>query len=174
MLSSNEKGGCMARPKAAFMKKLTEAAQADLDIIDNKGVAVKLKAIIAASKHKTEFVSDVMGVATQTLWRWVKIYKEEGVGGLYPKPRRAKPSKLTLEQKKEVLLWIDEARTPKGKHAHWTLEKLRYVITEEFGVTLGINTIWVWLRKEGRKLKVPRPKHYQSDKQVQEDFKKNC
>jgi transposase len=41
----------------------------------------------------------------------------------------------------------------KGENVHWTLERLRQAIIEEFGITLGINTIWVWLRRENRKLK---------------------
>ena len=163
----------MARPKPAFMGGLAESAQFDLDIVDSQGVAVKLKAIVAVAKHKAELVADIMGVTTQTIWRWVKTYKEVGIEGLYPKSKRAKPSKLTAMQKEEVLAWLDNATTPKGKHAHWTLEKLRYAIAEEFGVTMGINTIWVWLRKEERKLKVPRPRHYGADEQAQEDFKKN-
>lgn len=167
------KGEHMSRPKPAFMDGLAERAQVDLDTVDSQGVAVKLKAIVAVAKHKAELVADIMGVAPQTIWRWVKSYKADGVEGLYPKEKRPKPSKLTAIQKTQVIEWVDNAKTPKGEHAHWTLEKLRYAIAEVFGVTLGLNTIWVWLRKEGRKPKVPRPRHYQADEQAQADFKKN-
>ena len=173
MFSFTLKGEHMARPKPAFMGGLAESAQSDLDIVDSQGVAVKLTAIVAVAKHKAELVADIMGVATQTIWRWVKSYKKEGIEGLYPKSKRPKSSKLTAMQKEEILAWVDNAKTPKGKRAHWTLEKLRYAITEEFGVTLGINTIWVWLRKQDRKLKVPRPRHYKADEQAQAGFKKN-
>jgi len=162
----------MARPKAGFLKNLAERAQSDLEIIDNQKIALKLQAIIAMTKHPVETVAEIMGVTAQSIWRWAAVYKENGVEGLYPKPKRPKPSKLTLAQKTETLSWIDTCKTAKGEHTHWTLERLRHAITEEFGITLGINTIWVWLRKEGRKQKVPRPRHYEADREAQEDFKK--
>jgi transposase len=114
-----------------------------------------------------------MGVAAQTIWRWVTAYRKEGLDGLYPKPKRPKPSKLNTEQKAVVISWLGSGKTAKGENIHWTLSQLRNAITEECGVTLGINTIWVWLRKENRKLKVPRPKHYSADVQAQHTFKKN-
>lgn len=162
----------MGRSKSIFTSDLAAKAQEDLDALDHHGVIQKLRAIIAASCLPLSTVSLVAGVATETLWRWAKAYEKDGVEGLYPKPRRAKPSKLNDDQKAEVLTWIDQRQTPDGKSVHWTLEKLRQTISDQFNQTLGINTIWVWLKKEGRKLKVPRPKHYQADQEAQEAFKK--
>ena len=163
----------MARPKSFFSSELAMRAKADLDALDHHGVIQKLRAIISASKVSTTIVAEVLGVAAETVWRWAKAYGNDGVEGLYPKPRKTKRSKLTPAQKEDVLAWVDERRTPEGKGVHWTLERLRQAIADEFNVTLGINTIWVWLRKENRKIKVPRPKHYKADEVAQEDFKKN-
>jgi len=162
----------MARPKAGFMEGLAEQAQSDLDAMDSKGLAVKLKAIIAASKHKVETVADIMGVGKQSVCRWAKRYREEGLEGLHPKPKKPRSSKLSKEQKEQVLKWLDGSKTPSGRHAHWTLAKLRQAFIDEFSVVLSINAIWEWLRKEGKKLKVPRPKHYKADGAAQEEFKK--
>lgn len=162
----------MARPKSLFSPELALRAEADLAALDQHGVIQKLRAIVAASKLPTAVVADVLGVAVETIWRWAKAYEQEGLEGLYPKIRRAKPSKLNSGQKTEVLRWVDDCITPDNKAIHWTLERLRQAICDRFGVTLGINTIWVWLRKEGRKLKVPRPRHYKGDAEAQEAFKK--
>jgi transposase len=113
-------------------------------------------------------------VATGSIWRWAKIYQKEGLEGLYPKARAPKPSKLTEAQKDAALAWVDGQKTAKGESIHWTLERLRHALIEEFGVSLGINTIWVWLRRNNRKPRVPRPRHYEADQQAQEAFKKNC
>ncbi|MCL1892649.1 MAG: helix-turn-helix domain-containing protein [Holophagaceae bacterium] len=173
MLSSDDIGGHqMARGKPEFLDELAERAEADLKTVDRHRVAFKLNAIVAVTRHTAEKVADIIRVAPQTIWRWAKAYKEEGLGGLQPKPKRPKPSKLTKEQKGQALKWLDEAKTPDGRHAHWTLEKLRQAFIDEFNVELGTTTIWTWLRKEGRKLKVPRPKHYKADVVAQEEFKK--
>jgi len=146
----------MSRPKGAYTSRLAEQAQADLRKIKCHKVVMKLKAISAIAKLPAESVAEVMGVAVQTIWRWAAAYKKDGVDGLNPKPKRPKPSKLTEEQKAKVISWLDNAKTGKGEDIHWTLSHLRHAIEEEFGIVLGINTIWVWLRKEGRKFKVPR------------------
>ena len=162
----------MARPKAIFLKDLAEKAQSDLSIIDHHKIAFKLQAIVSMSKFSVGMVAEIMGVTAQTIWRWASLYRKNGIEGLYQRPRRAKPSKLTLAQKAEILSWLDAGKTAKGENTHWTLERLRHAITEQFGITLGINTIWVWLHKEGRKQKTPRPRHYAADKEAQEAFKK--
>jgi transposase len=164
----------MARPKTVFLDELAECARKDLEALDQYKVTVKLHAIIAAVKYPVGVVAEVLGVATETVWRWAKAYQKEGLEGLYPKVRAPKPSKLTRTQKDEVLAWIDGCKTAKGESIHWTLERLRQAIVDAFGVTLGINTLWVWLRQENRKLKVPRPRHYEADERAQEAFKKNC
>jgi len=162
----------MARPKSVFLEDLAVRAQSDLNSLKDSKIALKLKAIIAATTHPIATVAEIFGVAAETIGRWGISYRKEGPEGLYPKPRRPKPSKLTSVQKSEILYWLDAGKTAQGEYIHWTLERLRYAISETFGVTLGINTIWVWLRKENLKLKVPRPQHYKADKQAQEAFKK--
>jgi len=113
-----------------------------------------------------------MGVAAESIWRWAKAYKKNGLEGLYPQPKKPKSSKLAPAQKDDVLAWIDERKNSAGERVHWTLERLQYAIMQEFGVTLSVPSIWVWLRKENRVLKVPRPRHAKADIQAQEAFKK--
>ena len=162
----------MARPKTVFSEELAVRVQADLDHLDRNKLAFKLQAILAATKYPVSSVADIIGVASETIWRWAVAYDKNGMEGLYPKPRRPKPSKLTVAQQAEILTWLDTGKTAKGENVHWTLERLRHAIFEKFDITLGIKTIWVWLHKEGRKLKVPRPRHYEADREAQEDFKK--
>ena len=160
----------MARPKSVFSKDLATRALADLDTLGSDKIALKLQAIIAATKYSISSVAEILGVSPETIWRWATAYRENGMDGLHPKTRKPKPSKLTSEQKAKVLFWLDSEQSAKGENVHWTLERLRHAISEEFGITLGINTIWVWLRKEDRRLRVPRPRHYEADSQSQKAF----
>ena len=162
----------MARPKSVFSDALAASAKADMDLLDNHKILQKLQAIVATVSWPIETVAQVMGVAAETIWRWAKAYRKEGLEGLYPKPKKPKTSKLTPAQKAAVLAWIDGRTNSAQKWMHWTLERLQYAIMQEFGVTLGITSIWVWLRRENRVLKVPRPRHAKADVQAQEAFKK--
>jgi transposase len=145
----------MARPKSVFSEDLAAHAQADLKTLDHHQVVLKLRAIIAAVRYPVGTVAEILNVTAETIWRWAKLYQKYGLEGLSRKAKTPKPSKLAPEQKAQVLRWVDECKTARGETVHWTLERLRGAIAQEFGVTLGLNTIWVWLHKENRKFKVP-------------------
>jgi len=162
----------MARPKSVFTESLAASAKADMESIKHHKILQKLQAIVAATSFPIETVAQVIGVAAESIWRWAKAYQKNGLEGLHPQPKTPKPSKLTPAQKVDVLAWIDERKNSAGERVHWTLERLQYAIMQEFGVTLGINSIWVWLRRQSRVLKVPRPQHAKADIQAQEAFKK--
>ncbi len=162
----------MARPKPADMRELAERAQRDLDAIDGKRLAVKLKSIRAAASSPVALVADVMEVTVQSILRWIAEYRGGGLDALRPAPKAPRRSKLGDAQKEAVLSWLRSCRTARGEETRWTLDGLRAAIAEEFGVTLARNTIWVWIRKEGQRQMVPRPRHHQADTAAQEDFKK--
>ncbi|MDR3357726.1 MAG: helix-turn-helix domain-containing protein [Desulfovibrio sp.] len=134
----------MARPKSSYLAELAKHAQSDLEVLDHHKVCEKLGAIAAVAKLPVRTVSLVLGVAGETIWRWVKAYHKEGVEGLYPKRRTYKNSKLNAEQKATVLSWVDRCTSPDGQAVHWTLERLRHAIYKKFGITLGINTTAQW------------------------------
>ena len=172
MLSFFQEDALMARPKSVFSEGLAASAKADMASLGHHKILQKLQAIIAATSFPLETVAQVMGVAAESIWRWAKAYKKDGLAGLYPQSKKPKLSKLTAVQKNEVLAWVDKRTNPAGGQIHWTLERLQYSIMKEFNVSLGITSIWVWLRRENRVLKVPRPRHAKADIQAQEDFKK--
>ena len=162
----------MARPKTVFSERLAASAKADMVSLEHYKILQKLQAIVSATSFPIEIVAQVMGVAAESIWRWAKAYQKNGLEGLYPQPKKPKPSKLATAQKDDVLAWIDERKNSAGERIHWTFERLQYAIMQEFGVTLSIPSIWVWLRRENRVLKVPRPQHNKADIQAQEAFKK--
>jgi transposase len=162
----------MPRPQSAFSENLAARAKADMVSLEHHKILQKLQAIVAATSFPMETVAQIMGVAAESIWRWAKAYQKNGLKGLYPQPKKPKTSKLAPAQKDDVLAWIDERKNSAGEQTHWTLERLQYAIMQEFGVTLSIPSIWVWLRRENRVLKVPRPQHAKADIQAQEAFKK--
>jgi len=136
-------------------------------------IAWRLQAIRSLRHHSLNVVSSVIGIDRSRIKAWVKRFSEEGLAGLEDRPRKPKRSKLSEAQKAEVIRWVDTGRNHAGRDINWTLEKLRQSIEDEFGIRMGINTLWVFIRKEGYSFKRARPKHVQGDVEAQEQFKKN-
>ena len=111
----------MTRPKPPFTRELKERTEKDLNrlnLIEQRNlveVAKRLSAIIAATKHPNETVAKIFDISTETLWRWGDDYEKNGIKGLYPKPKKPKPSKLTPEQKAEVISLVKAKKTADGK-----------------------------------------------------------
>ena len=97
----------MARPKSLFLEDLAVRAQSDLNFLKDSKIALKLKAIIAATKHSISIVAEIFGVVEETIWRWGTSYRKEGLDGLYPKPRRPNlQNLLQLRKLKYFLGWM--------------------------------------------------------------------
>jgi transposase len=153
----------MARPKSVFTEELAGRAEADMRALDSDGVVQKLKAIAAAARLPAEVAAQAHFVAAETIWRWAAAYARDGVAGLRRKSGGPRPSKLDAGQKAAVLSWLEAGKTAKGEPVHWTLEALRAAIAGEVKVELCVNSIWVWLRKEGWRQKAPRPRRHAAD-----------
>jgi transposase len=145
----------MARPKPVFTEELAGRAEADTGAPDGGGAVQKPKATAAVARLPAE--------AAGTVQRWAVAYARDGVAGPRRKGDGPRPSKLDAGQRATVLSWLEMEKTAKGEVVHWTLEGLRAAIAGEFGVGICANAIWVWLRKEGWRQKVPRPRRHAAD-----------
>ncbi|MFH0735497.1 MAG: winged helix-turn-helix domain-containing protein [bacterium] len=163
----------MSRPKISVDDALIQKATEELRKIEEGKLAIKLKAIIAYKKHNAELVAEVFQISIRNLFLWVNRFKEYGVEGLIDSPRGHNPSKLTQVQLEKIKEWIISCKTPDGKDIHWTLLKLKLHIQEQFKIFISTVALWNHLHAIGLSVKRPRPKHYKSDKEKQEDFKKN-
>ena len=83
----------MARPKSVFSEDLAMRARSDLEHLDRNKITPKLQAIIAATKYPVASVAEIVGVASETIWRWASAYQKDGLKGLYPKTRCSKTFK---------------------------------------------------------------------------------
>ena len=138
------------RPKKIFSPKVAERALIDLEVEKDAKIVRKLESIAALAKYPIETVAAIARVSAKSIVRWHDAYEKDGIAGLRHKPGPPRRSKLSHEQKTEILAWIDGSRTSDGEPVQWTLARLRQAVHDEFGVTLAINAIWKWARKEGR------------------------
>jgi transposase len=152
---------------------LAEKAEEELKKIQNHNVCMRLQAIASCAKHPVNTVASIFGTSRQTLWRWIKRFKQKGADGLYDLPKGHNPAKLDEEHREQITQWLREAKDNQGNPVHWTLAKLAKVINDEFDIQISTTPLWRLVRKLGFKQKVPRPVHVKADPQAQEAFKKN-
>jgi transposase len=140
-------------------------ARSNLREIGKSGVvANRLKAIIAAFTYGIKDVCKIYDVSRDTLNRWMKTFKEEGVSGL---ENDSKPSRSKLNEKEKEILkkWVEE------DPSH-TLKTLVAKCADELDITITKSSIHRILGKLGFAHIIARKKHYKADEQKQEDFKK--
>ena len=165
----------MGRKKVttALDEVLLAQVEADLRSIPKSALTIKLKAIEAVGKnHTLKEVSDFFGCTPNTLYRWVRDYKEKGLAGLIDRPKGHQAKRLSPEHERIIWDWIAQQETPDSQPVHWTVNLLREVILERLGVQISYTRLWTWMHLQNFRQKTPRPKHIQSDPQKKEEFKK--
>lgn len=163
----------MARPKEVIDAELAKKAREELkNILDHK-ISMRLQAISSCAEHPISLVASIFGASRQTLWRWIKRFKERGADGLRDLPKGHNPAKLNEKQRERVAKWLRETKDSRGEAVHWTLAKLANAIHSEFGICVGITPLWRLVRNLGFRQKVPRPAHAKADSEMQAVFKKN-
>lgn len=130
-------------------EKLFAMAEEALSQTRDPRLRFKLRAILSCSCHSVKDVADIMGVSRQTLWRWIKRFREEELEGLSDRPKGHRKPKLTPAQLDQVAKWIEKGTDAEGLQTSWTLAKLRDEIEKNFGVRMGITPLWRWMRKNG-------------------------
>lgn len=163
----------MARPKEIIDAGLAEQAAQHLRRFKGHKIYLRLLVISKAAQHPITKLAQFFEVSRGSLARWIRRFRQGGVAGLEDRPKGHAPSKLTPAQRAQIAEWIAQGIDAEGRPVHWTLEKLRRVIGQEFGVSITLMPLWRHVRQMGFRQKVPRPRHPQADPQVQEAFKKN-
>ena len=78
-------------------------------------------------------VAMIVNVSRQSVSRWVKAFRREGVDGLKRRPKSGRPPKLTEEQKKELISFLETmAGHSKGRPVNSTA--IAKLIRDQFGI----------------------------------------
>ena len=164
----------MARPKEIIDRQLVRKAQRQLAQRSTDRVVIRLLAIVKAGEYPITEVAQFFEVSRDTISRWIKRFRAEGVAGLRDRPKGHNPSKLSNSHKQQIAEWLERGTEAQGEPVHWTLEKVQRALKQEYGITISLMPLWLYLRRMGFRLKVPRPVHAQADRRAQEAFKKNA
>ena len=153
--------------------KTARAAEKEFNKIKDGKLATQLRAIMAFEENTAEEIAKIFKVSVRTIFRWIQKFSHHGIDGLMDQPKGHYQPKLTEAQKQIIKTWIIHGANATGESVHWTLEKLTYEISTQFGVALTTTGLWKILKKMNLTLKKPRPVHHHADKKAQDAFKKN-
>ena len=163
----------MARPKTIIDSPLVRQAKRELTKHPPDLVYLRLLAIVRAGDHPITEVAQFLEVSRDTVSRWIKRFRADGVAGLRDRPKGHNPSKLSPQQRHEMARWLACGRDAQGQPVHWTLEKLQQALQREYGISLSLMPLWCHVRQLGFRQKVPRPRHANANRHQQDTFKKN-
>lgn len=117
-------------------------------------------------------IAAVVGRARQFVDQWVGRYRALGLAGLQAKKQPGAESKLTPEQRQELLGWLEAGPAPEEKLSAYNGPILREKIQERFGKLYSLNGIYALLHRLGYNDLMPRTTHPDTDAAVLESFKK--
>lgn len=95
-----------------------------------------------------EEASRLAGVAKPAGYAWQKRWNEDGYDGLIPRYAGGRPSKLSDQQKEELLLLL------KNKDV-WTTDEVRSLVMKEFGVEYTLKQVRIIVKKFGMRYAKP-------------------
>lgn len=163
----------MSQENQLNFHQIALAAENEFNKIKDGKLATQLRAIMAFENNTAEDIAKIFKVSVRTIFRWINKFSRDGIDGLADRPKGHYQSKLTEQQKIQLKGWIIKGTNATGESVYWTLEKLKNEVLHEFDVEITTTALWKNLKKMGLTLKKPRPVHHQTDKEVQEAFKKN-
>lgn len=90
---------CVGRSKGAIEAGTVLRAHQELERIKDLSLVIKLRAIISCGVYPVNLMASapVLGKDRVILWRWIGIFKDQGVSGLTDRPKGHNPAKLNAD-----------------------------------------------------------------------------
>ena len=117
--------------------------------------------------NSLESIAQSVGRSRATIQTWFETYRKGGLEALLKKESgKGQAPALNEKEMAAFKTELDKAQWRTGGQAYRWLQ-------EEFGVSFHPQRIYVYLKKLGGRLKVPRPSHRKKDPQKGKDFQEN-
>jgi transposase len=156
----------MARKSKAVSDKIYKKALESLKRHGKQGHAgIRLQGIISARDHSITLVSKVLGVTRATLMKWIQNFEKDSDESLFIKPGRGRKPFIDPDVKKEIKKLI-------LKDPNMTINHLKAILEETYNIYVSRSTVHRMMKLLELSYITPRPSHYNSDKNLQEEFKK--
>jgi transposase len=105
--------------------------------------------LLSSGTHPAEVARQV-GVSRQSVMRWERALKKNGVQGLERVEAPGRPRRLSEAQLKELAKVLKAGALAAGYATEmWTLPRIGALIQERFGVKFAQSSVWRTLQKMG-------------------------
>jgi len=156
----------MARTSKLLTKEVVDFAESTLkDMGRTGGVAIKLRAIIAANKYGITNVAKIFDTTKATLISWIKAVKDESIQLLTVQAGRGRKYPLTNTQETTVRKWIEE-------DSQITIDQLKHKIMSELALDISRSSVHRIIKKLKFSYITARPKHYKQNSAALPEAKK--
>jgi len=115
--------------------------------------------------EKPSAVTQSYRLGEKTIFKWLKIAKEQGIDALAPKPRLGRTRALTEFESAEVKRWIlsGDPRQYGFDFGLWTRQIVSDLIVKHLGIRLGLTAVGELLHREGLTPQKPMRRAYERD-----------
>lgn len=113
-----------------------------------------------------------VGVSVRSIHNWIPAYNRSGLAGIMGPGQGGRRNEHMSREQESVFLKPFIQRAVTGDIA--TTAEIRQALEDFVGHHLHHSVVYRFLERNGWRKVMPRPCHVQSNRQVQEEFKKNC
>jgi transposase len=156
---------------------LSDEALTELDDLyrTTRDVRIRTRAqMVLLSAEKQMVPSEIASIVRrdeQTVRRWLKRYRAEGLNGLYDQPRPGTPGKVTPAYQELLIRTVRQRPRSLGQpYSLWTLHRLADYMAEETGIRISAETVRVHLKAAD--IVISRPQHKVSSPDPEYEVKK--
>jgi len=116
------------------------------------------------SGHMQTDVANFLGVHTNSVWRWMQAYRQQGMAGLRAHDPTGRPPKLSAAQEREVLRWFRRSPTEFDFPTElWTAPRVTKLIAKHFHVRFHPRYVCQWLAERRITPQKPVVRSYKRD-----------
>ena len=111
-----------------------------------------------------EDISDFCGVHFTVVYKWIRIYKQEGVEGLKRRKAKGAEPKLNKDDKKQIISWLKKSAIKFGFETPlWDCKRIQKMIKQELKKEIAISNLWEALRRWGLTPQKPEKEALEKD-----------
>jgi transposase len=140
--------------------------------IPQKRLWRRVQALVLAKQGRTaEDIARALGCSLRAVKNWVAQYNRGDIAALHERPRSGRPPRLAPQEYPRLKQRLDAPPRPEDGVCTLRGLEIQRILEEEFGVRMGLQTVYDLLRRIDYSSLMPRPQHEQANPEVQEFFK---